>query len=213
MPGFRRVSEEELLRAWLFRVDRLHLLDPAGESFDRIVVRHPGAVTVVPVHNDGTVTLVRQYRSAVDAQVLEIVAGTRDQDGEEPEATARRELAEEAGLEATRWELLIGTWNSPGVSDQHTLVYLATGLSSIPTRPQGVEEGYMTVETIHLDDVDGLVADGSLRDETTVLGLYLARHHLRAAGRLPGPGRCRAKRRSSSPGSRSSGGGPHAPWR
>ena len=117
--------------------------------------------------------------------MLEIVAGTRDQDGEEPEATARRELAEEAGLAATRWELLIGTWNSPGVSDQQTLVYLATGLSSIPTRPQGVEEGYMTVETIHLDDVDGLVADGSLRDETTVLGLYLARHHLSAASRLP----------------------------
>ncbi len=185
MPGFRRVSEEELLRAWLFRVDRLHLLDPAGEAFDRIVVRHPGAVTVVPVHDDGTVTLVRQYRAAVDDQVLEIVAGTRDQDGEEPEETARRELAEEAGLEATRWELLIGTWNSPGVSDQHTLVYLATGLSSIPTRPQGVEEGYMTVETIHLDDVDGLVADGSLRDETTVLGLYLARQRLGATGRLP----------------------------
>jgi 8-oxo-dGTP pyrophosphatase MutT (NUDIX family) len=184
VPGFRRVSEEELLRAWLFRVDRLHLLDPAGEAFDRIVVRHPGAVTVVPVHDDGTVTLVRQYRAAVDDQVLEIVAGTRDQDGEEPEDTARRELAEEAGLEATRWELLIGTWNSPGVSDQHTLVYLATGLSSIPTRPQGVEEGYMTVETIHLDDVDGLVADGSLRDETTVLGLYLARQRLGATGRL-----------------------------
>jgi 8-oxo-dGTP pyrophosphatase MutT (NUDIX family) len=184
VPGFRRVSEEELLRAWLFRVDRLHLLDPAGESFDRIVVRHPGAVTVVPVHDDGTVTLVLQYRAAVDDHVLEIVAGTRDQDGEEPEDTARRELAEEAGLEATRWELLIGTWNSPGVSDQHTLVYLATGLSSIPTRPQGVEEGYMTVETIHLDDVDGLVADGSLRDETTVLGLYLARQRLGATGRL-----------------------------
>jgi 8-oxo-dGTP pyrophosphatase MutT (NUDIX family) len=185
VPGFRRVSEEELLRAWLFRVDRLHLVDPAGEPFDRIVVRHPGAVTVVPVHDEGTVTLVRQYRAAVDAQVLEIVAGTRDQEGEEPEATARRELAEEAGLAATRWELLIGTWNSPGVSDQHTLVYLATGLSSIPTRPQGVEEGYMTVETIHLDDVDGLVADGSLRDETTVLGLYLARQRLGATSRLP----------------------------
>jgi 8-oxo-dGTP pyrophosphatase MutT (NUDIX family) len=185
VPGFRRVSEEELLRAWLFRVERLHLLDPDDHPFERVVVRHPGAVTVVPVHEDGTVTLVRQYRAAVDALVLEIVAGTRDQDGEEPEVTARRELAEEAGLEATHWELLVGTWNSPGVSDQQTLVYLATGLSSIPTRPQGVEEGYMTVETIHLDDVDGLVADGSLRDETTVLGLYLARHHLRAAGRLP----------------------------
>jgi 8-oxo-dGTP pyrophosphatase MutT (NUDIX family) len=185
VPGFRRVSEDELLRAWLFRVDRLHLLDPDGQPFERVVVRHPGAVTVVPVHDDGTVTLVRQYRAAVDALVLEIPAGTRDKDGEEPEMTARRELAEEAGLEATRWELLIGTWNTPGVSDQHTLIYLATGLSSIPTRPQGVEEGYMTVEPIHLDDVERLVADGSLRDETTVLGLYLARQRLRDTDRLP----------------------------
>jgi ADP-ribose pyrophosphatase len=185
MPGFRRVSEEELLRAWLFRVDRFHLLDPDGKPFDRFVLRHPGAVTVVPVHDDGRVTLVRQYRAAVDALVLEIPAGTRDRDGEEPEATARRELAEEAGLEASDWELLVGTWNTPGISDQYTMIYLATGLSDIPARPDGVEEGYMTLETIHLDDVDALVADGSLKDETTVLGLYLAR--LRLAGRRPRP--------------------------
>jgi ADP-ribose pyrophosphatase len=185
VPGFRRVSEEELLQAWLFHVDRLHLLDPDGKPFERVIVRHPGAVTVVPLHDDGTVTLVRQYRAAVDTLVLEIPAGTRDEDGEEPEATARRELAEEAGLEAARWELLIGTWNSPGVSDQHTLIYLATGLSPVPVRPQGVEEGYMTLETIHLDDVDALVADGSLRDETTVLGLYLARQRLRETSLLP----------------------------
>ena len=184
MPGFRRVSEEELLRAWLFRVDRLDLLDPDGKPFDRFVVRHPGAVTMVPVHDDGRVTLVRQYRAAVDALVLEIPAGTRDKDGEEPEATARRELAEEAGLEAADWELLIATWNTPGVSDQRTLLYLATGLTSVSARPQGVEEGYMTVETIHLDDVEALVADGSLRDETTVLGLYMARQRLRETGRL-----------------------------
>ena len=99
-PGFRRVSEEELQRAWLFRVDRFHLVDPDGNPFDRFVIRHPGAVTVVPVHDNGTVTLVRQYRAAVDAMVLEIVAGTRDQEDESEEATARRELAEEAGLAA-----------------------------------------------------------------------------------------------------------------
>jgi ADP-ribose diphosphatase len=185
VPGFRRVSEEELLRAWLFRVDQLHLVDPDGEPFERVVVRHPGAVTIVPVHDDGSVTLVRQYRAAVDALVLEIPAGTRDKDGEEPEATARRELAEEAGLEAAHWELLIATWNTPGISDQRTLLYLATGLTSIPARPEGVEEGYMTVETVHLDDVEALVADGSLRDETTVLGLYMARQRLRDTGRLP----------------------------
>jgi len=186
MPGFRRTSEEELLRAWLFRVERLHLLDPDGKPFDRFVVRHPGAVTVVPVHDDGRVTLVRQYRAAVDALVLELPAGTLDKGGEEPEAAARRELVEEVGLEASDWELLIGTWNTPGVSDQHTLIYLATGLSACPTQPEGVEEGFMTIETILLDEVDALVADGSLKDETTVLGLYLARQRLAtAAGRLP----------------------------
>jgi 8-oxo-dGTP pyrophosphatase MutT (NUDIX family) len=184
VPEFRRVSEEELLRAWLFRVERLHLLDPDDHPFERVVVRHPGAMTVVPVHEDGTVTLVRQYRAAVDALVLEIPAGTRDRDGESPEATARRELAEEAGLEAAHWEMLIGTWNTPGISDQHTTIFLATGLTARPARPDGVEEGYMTVETIALGDLDALVADGTLKDETTVLGLYLARARLAAAGRL-----------------------------
>ena len=185
MPGFRRVSEEELLRAWLFRVDRVHLVDPDGKPFDRVVVRHPGAVTIVPVHDDGTVSLVRQYRAAVDAMVLEIPAGTRDKEGETEEQTARRELAEEAGLEAAHLEPLIGIWNTPGVSDQHTTIFLATGLTPCRSRPDGVEEGYMTVETIRLADVDDLVADGTLKDETTVLGLYLARQRLAAAGRLP----------------------------
>jgi len=178
VTGFRRVSEEELLRTRLFRVDRLHLIDPAGHGFERVVMRHPGAVTVVPVHDDGTVSLVRQYRAAVDAMVLEIPAGTRDRDGESAEATARRELAEEAGLAATTWEPLVETWNTPGVSDQHTTIFLATGLTPCESKPDGVEEGYMSVERVPLAEVDGLVADGTLRDETTVLGLYMARQRL-----------------------------------
>jgi ADP-ribose pyrophosphatase len=185
VAGFHRVSEEELLRAWLFRVDRLHVVDPSGQPFERIVIRHPGAVTVVPVHDDGTVSLVRQYRAAVDSMVLEIPAGTRDREGESAEATARRELAEEAGLEATTWERLIGIWNTPGVSDQYSMIFLATGLRAVASRPDGVEEGYMSVERIPLANVDALVADGSLKDETTVLGLYLARQRLAETGRLP----------------------------
>jgi 8-oxo-dGTP pyrophosphatase MutT (NUDIX family) len=181
--GFRRVSEEELLKAWLFRVDRFHLLDPDGNPFDRYVIRHPGAVTVVPLHDDGTVTLVRQYRAAVDAMVLEIVAGTRDKGDEAEEDTARRELVEEAGLEAARFERLLGTWNTPGVSDQHTSIFLATGLTPVASRPDGVEEGFMTVERIRLADLDQLIADGTLKDETTVLGLLLTRDRLAASGR------------------------------
>ncbi len=178
MPPFRRVSEEEVFRAWLFTVDRFHLVDPNDEPFERFVVRHPGAVTVVPLHDDGRVSLVRQYRAAVDAMVLEIPAGTCDVVGESLEAAARRELAEEAGLEATTMEALIGTWNTPGISDQHTTIFLARGLTPCRSEPVGIEERFMTVETVHLDDVDTLVADGTLKDETTVLGLYLARAHL-----------------------------------
>ena len=178
MASFRRVSEEELFKAWLFTVDEFHLLDPNGEPFDRYVIRHPGAVTIVPVHDDGRVTLVRQYRAAVDAMVLEIPAGTCDHPGESLVETARRELREEAGLEAATWDVLIGTWNTPGISDQHTTIFLATGLSPCATQPDGVEEGFMTVETIHLSEIEALVADGSLKDETTVLGLYMARARL-----------------------------------
>jgi ADP-ribose pyrophosphatase len=185
-PEFRRVSQEELLRAWLFRVERLHLLDPDGNPFERVVIRHPGAVTVVPAHEDGTVSLVRQYRAAVDAMVLEIPAGTRDREGESAEETARRELAEEAGLAAARWEHLVGIWNTPGVSDQHTTIFLATGLTTVERRPDGVEEGFLQVERVPLADLDELVADGTLKDETTVLGLYMARERLAAgAGRPP----------------------------
>jgi 8-oxo-dGDP phosphatase len=177
-PSFRRVSEEEVFRGWLFSVGKAELVDPDGKPFERFIVHHPGAVTIVPVDAARRVTLVRQYRAAVDRMVLEVPAGTCDVIGEPREAAARRELAEEAGLEAEHMEVLIETFNTPGISDQHTTIFLATGLSAGQAKPMGIEEGFMTIETIALDDVDALVADGTLVDETTVLGLFLARAHL-----------------------------------
>ena len=79
-----------------------------------LIVHHPGAVAIVPVDANRRVTLVRQYRAAVDRMVLEAPAGTCDVAGEAREATARRELAEEAGLLAGSMEVLIGTFNTPG---------------------------------------------------------------------------------------------------
>jgi 8-oxo-dGTP pyrophosphatase MutT (NUDIX family) len=184
-PSFQRVAEVEVLRTHVFWVGQAALLDPNGESFERSIIHHPGAVTIVPIDANRRVTLVRQYRAAVDRMVLEAPAGTCDVDGEELEATARRELEEEAGLLAESMEVLIGTFNTPGISDQHTTIYLATGLSPCPAKPSGVEEGFMTIETIALDDVESLVADGTLVDETTVLGLFLARTHLDRATPAP----------------------------
>ncbi len=177
-PGFARVSEEEVFRGKIFWVGKAEVVDPEGEHFERFIVHHPGAVTIVPVDAERRVTLVRQYRAAVDRMVLEVPAGTCDVKNEDREVAARRELSEEAGLVAEKFEVLIETFNTPGISDQRTTIYLATGLSACPPEPMGVEEGFMTIETIALDDVDALVADGTLTDETTVLGLFLARARL-----------------------------------
>lgn len=174
MEGFVRRSEEPIFDGHLFSVRRLVYTDPDGETFDREVVRHPGAVAVVPLHADGTVTLVRQLRVAVAEPVLEAPAGTCDVDGEDLEATAQRELGEEAGLRAAHLRHLVSVYNSPGYTDQRTAIFLATGLEACETQPAGAEERYLSVEQVALADVEQLVASGRLIDSTTIVGLLLA---------------------------------------
>jgi len=143
------------------------------------VVHHPGAVSVVPLLDDGTVVLVRQYRAAVDRDLLEIPAGKRDVAGEAPELTAHRELAEEIGMQAGRLEQLAEFYNSPGFCDEHSFVFLARDLEPCGNSLQGVEEQHMTVEHVALADVPGLIASGELVDAKSIIGLSLAREALR----------------------------------
>lgn len=180
--GFRRLGERRVFQGHLFSVATVRFEDPDGVEFDRDVVRHPGAVSIVAVADDRRVTLVRQVRAPIGADVLEAPAGTCDVEGEDPETTARRELAEEAGLEAARLEPLGTVLNSPGYTDQRTVVFLATDLSPCPPGPEGVEERWMTVETASLDEVEHLVAQGRLMDATTIAGLLLARSRLAGRG-------------------------------
>jgi ADP-ribose pyrophosphatase len=173
--GFRQLSSDEVFRGRIISLHRLQLADPDGQPFEREVVHHPGAVAIVPVGADRKVTLVRQFRPAIGRAVFEIPAGTRDVVGEAPELTARRELAEEAGLDAGTLRRLAALNNSPGYSDQLTIIFLATDLSPCATDRSGIEEHFMTLEEVDLDDVLRLVDDGVLTDSTTVTGLLLAR--------------------------------------
>ena len=138
----------------------------------------PVHTEALPLHTGERAYESKEESTAHYDPVLEAPAGSCDVAGEAPETTARRELAEEAGLLAESMEVLMGTFPTPGISDQHTTIFLATGLSPCPTDRMGVEEGFMTVETVPLDDVEALVAEGTLVDETTVLGMLLARAHL-----------------------------------
>ena len=148
---------------------------PDGTEFTRDVVRHPGAVAVVPVTEDRRAILVRQYRGPIDRELLEIPAGTRDVEGESPESTALRELTEEVGVRAGELRLLARIFNSPGFCDEETFVFLATGLEPGQVQREGEEERFMEVVEVSLDDLDEMVASGRLTDAQTVLGLLLAR--------------------------------------
>ena len=181
-PVFTPTGEETVLATWCITVQRANFLDPEGVPFERDIVRHPGAVAVVAVTEDRSVVLVRQYRPAVDRWLLEVPAGTRDVDGELPELTARRELAEEVGYEAGSLDLLTRTALTPGFCDQISHVYLATGLRSVPTDRHGAEERHMEVVLLPLDRFDAMVDDGEIVDATTILGVGLARRRLADGG-------------------------------
>jgi len=172
--GFVAREEEVVWQGHRMTVSRATFADPDGAPFEREVVRALGAVAVVAIDDDGACVFVRQFRPAVGTEVLEVVAGTCDVDGEPLEATARRELAEEAGLEADRVEELGSFWNSPGYTDERTTVFLATGLRACAKAPAGVEERWMSVERHDVRDLGALVAAGVLCDAKTIVGLALA---------------------------------------
>ena len=172
---FRKVGERTVFEGTLITVAQATFEGPDGDRFERDVVHHPGAVSVVPVLDGGIVLLVRQYRAAVERELLEIPAGQRDVDGEAAELTAHRELEEEVGMRAGRLELLGEFYNSPGFCDEHAFVYLARDLEPCATSFQGIEEQHMTIERISFDEVPGLVQSGALIDAKSLIGLSLAR--------------------------------------
>ncbi len=133
---------------------------------------------MVPL-DGSTVTMVRQYRSAADDYLLEIPAGKRDLDGEPPEETAYRELIEEVGLRAGELHLLGEFYNSPGFCDEYSFCYLATDCVQVPDNRQGLEEEYMEIVHIELEDVARMIADKRIIDAKSILGLMLAKEHIR----------------------------------
>ena len=153
------------------RVERFRFLED-GDEVEREIVRHPGAVGVV-AYDDEHVYLVRQPREAVgDPDVLEIPAGRLDVDGEPPEETAKRELAEEIGKAAEHWEPLHSFYSSVGILDETVHLFLATGLSD--AEADSGENERIEIVAWPIDRLDDAIAE--CRDAKTLIGLlWLAR--------------------------------------
>ncbi len=172
--SFRHVGDRSVHDGYVWNVVVGDFFDPEGRSFTRDIVRSPGAVAVVAVFDDRTTLLVRQYRAAFDSYVLEIPAGMRDVSGEDPEATARRELIEETGFEASTWRPLHRFYPSVGMTDAELHVFLATDLREVGRSAHGPEEEHMEVLRVPLVAALDMVDRGEIADAKATIGLLMA---------------------------------------
>lgn len=184
-PGGRAVRASRVLHhgvIWDVVSDVVDL--GAAGTVTREYLRHPGAVSVIALNDDDEVLLLHQYRHPVAATLWEPPAGLLDVVGEDPLAAAKRELAEEADLEADSWWLLAEYLSSPGGSDEALRVYLARGLSPIPVanrHRREAEEADMVQEWLPLDEAVSAVLAGRFRNPSAVVGV-LAVHAARSRG-------------------------------
>ena len=152
-------------------VERFRFAD--GEEVEREIVRHQGAAAAV-AHDDEHVWLVRQPRETVgDPDFLEIPAGRLDKEGESPLEAAQRELAEEVGLRAERWEPIASFASSVGILDEIVHVFHATGLSDDGGEAQAEHDERIEIIRWPLADLDGAIT--ATRDSKTLIGLLWLR--------------------------------------
>lgn len=165
MREHRRVYEGRVISLDVDEVD-----EPGGVRGTREVVRQAGSVAVLPVHGDGRIVLVRQYRYAVDAFVWELPAGRRDPP-ESPEDGASRELEEEVGLRAGALEPISTFWTTPGFCDEVMYLFRATELQTVPARPEADER--IEQASFTLDEALAMVRSGEIREGKTLVALLL----------------------------------------
>jgi 8-oxo-dGTP pyrophosphatase MutT (NUDIX family) len=176
--GFERIASDVVYEGKIVTVHKDKVrYDDDGEEAEREYVGHPGSVGMV-AHDGEQVFLVNQPREPVgEQQVLELPAGKLDVEGEEPLATAKRELAEEIGKSARNWELLTGPYYaSVGFTNEKVWIYLATGLEDAEAEAE--ENERIEIEAVSLAQLDELI--DRVVDAKTLIGLMLLRTRLQA---------------------------------
>jgi len=149
MP-FELFKSEILMKGRAFTIRRDHLKTPDGRETKFEIIEHGGSVVIIPVDDNGNVLLVRQYRHATEGDLLELPAGTLDDD-EDPEVCAAREIREETGMAAGKLTKLGDFYLAPGYSTEFMVVFLATELSHNPLEADADE--FLSVESIPLAEV------------------------------------------------------------
>ncbi len=164
----RALGSELLLQGHFLRVQRDTVALPDGQQATREFIRHPGAVMVVPLLDDGRLLLERQWRHPLQQVLLEFPAGKLDA-GESPLVCGQRELLEETGYRAREWAHAAWIHNAPGYSDEGLDVWFARGLQA---GPQRLDDGeFIETVAMSVEALDALAARGELTDSKTLVGM------------------------------------------
>ena len=151
------------------KVQRDQVALPDGKLTAREYIKHPGAVVILPLLDDGSVLMERQFRYPLDRVFIEFPAGKIDP-GEDPLACAKRELEEETGYSASEWQFVATIHNAIAYSDEHLDLYLARGLKAGAAR---LDEGeFLETYTASIDELLAGVRNGEITDVKTVIGIF-----------------------------------------
>ncbi|MEM7478879.1 MAG: NUDIX hydrolase [Planctomycetota bacterium] len=171
MSQSRRIrSSEHLYTAARFTIERRTIQLANGSNHSREVIQHPGAVVILPLVDDDHVCLIRNYRMAIDVELLELPAGTLEPP-EPPIETAQRELIEETGYRCESIEPLGEFYMSPGILNEKMYAFVARGLTA---GEQALEEGeQIQTQVMSFAEIDSLLRAGKLQDSKTLSALLL----------------------------------------
>jgi ADP-ribose pyrophosphatase len=174
MP-FELLKSEVLMKGRAFAIRRDHLKTPDGRETKFEIIEHGGSVVIIPVDENGNILFVRQYRHATGQDLLELPAGTLD-DNEAPEFCAAREIREETGMAAGVLTKLGEFYLAPGYSTEFMIVFLATGLSHNPLDAD--DDEFLSVESIPITEAIAMAERGEIPDAKSLAALFLARASL-----------------------------------
>lgn len=173
--SFEVLKSQTVYQGRAFKVRRDEVRLPGDRLAHLDIVDHPGAVTLIPVDDRGRILFVRQFRYAVQEELLELPAGTLEP-GETPEACALREVREETGMSAEQLIKLGEFFLAPGYSSEHMHIYLLSGLKPEPL--EGDADEFISVEPLGIDQAYDFARRGVIRDAKSISALFLAQPYL-----------------------------------
>ena len=165
----------------VFGLRRDEVIEPSGVRAIREVITHPGSVVVLPVLPDGRILLIQQYRHATRQYLWELVAGRID-DGENPKAAAARELIEETGYRAKRFQIFLEMFPTPGFLEEKMFLLLAEGLTGGEAEPE--EDEKIISRAYGTKQLEEMIRTGKLRDAKSIAGILFYFRFLSPDGRL-----------------------------